>query len=780
MSHDARQELGELLRELRGDGSFATRRTAPVDDLRITVSGVGAIGLPVSAAQAKELRLVARPAKYGHGELTIHDRRVRDTWEVPRTRVKIDRRQWNRTLHPMLDAIRDDLGLPTTASLSAELHSMLVYEPGQFFAAHQDSEKSDEMIGSLVVMLPSNSTGGALVVEHRGESAEYRGSTSALTFVAFYADTRHEVLPVERGYRVVLTYNLMLTGDATPSPSDARALSAAVAALMDRHFTRTPTPRWHGDRDAMEPPDRLVVLLDHRYTARGLSWSHLKGDDAARAAILRDAAITSTCEIALAHAEIHETWDAHEPEPRGWGRSSWDDFDGDDFDDGIDEGGGDRELGDLIDSSVTISPTRGARVAFDTHVSEAELATPTPSAELTPDQTEYTGYMGNWGNTLDRWYRRAAIVVWPRGRTFALRAKADPIGAIDELLAPNASDRADDVATLLRFWSDGVRSTDQRALLPQTLRLAWQLGDDGLATRLLEPFSIEAIAPSDATVIATLIDQHGVQWFDRQIDAWMPRRSAPRAATTPTRAAWVEALPELCVNLRDDPPARAGPGADGARALVRRVWGWLDEAVGAASAEATPSRRDALLGDLGGPTLAVLRATAIVEDPELQRRVLDTLTDETLDVTPLLVAVVEAALVDPGGELEASGILDVAARCEAALVTELATPERDPSDWSILQRASELCCDDCAHLDRFLADAAEQKLVWPLAKPRRQHIHQRIDRAELPVTHATVRRGSPHQLVLTKTKDLFRREAEQREQARARLTTVQRLLGTHR
>lgn len=48
----------------------------------------------------------------------------------------------------MLDEIRADLGLPDTTSLRAELHSMLVYEPGQFFAPHQDSEKHDAMIAT--------------------------------------------------------------------------------------------------------------------------------------------------------------------------------------------------------------------------------------------------------------------------------------------------------------------------------------------------------------------------------------------------------------------------------------------------------------------------------------------------------------------------------------------------------------------------------------------------------------------------------------------------------
>jgi hypothetical protein len=48
----------------------------------------------------------------------------------------------------------------------------------------------------------------------------------------------------------------------------------------------------------------------------------------------------------------------------------------------------------------------------------------TPNVNLEPYQSEYEGYMGNYGNTLDRWYRRAAVVVWPRDRAFAARAEA--------------------------------------------------------------------------------------------------------------------------------------------------------------------------------------------------------------------------------------------------------------------------------------------------------------------------------------------------------------------
>jgi hypothetical protein len=69
------------------------------------------------------------------------------------------------------------------------------------------------MVGTLVVTLPSPFRGGAFVIEHKGEKVICRASRRPLSFVAFYADCQHEVRPVLAGFRVVLTYDLMLAGE---------------------------------------------------------------------------------------------------------------------------------------------------------------------------------------------------------------------------------------------------------------------------------------------------------------------------------------------------------------------------------------------------------------------------------------------------------------------------------------------------------------------------------------------------------------------------------------
>jgi hypothetical protein len=94
-------------------------------------------------------------------------------------------------------------------------------------------------------------------------------------------------------------------------------------------------------------------------------------------------------------------------------------------------------------------------------------------------------------------------------------------------------------------------------------------------------------------------------------------------------------------------------------------------------------------------------------------------------------------------------------------------PVRKPGDWSI--RWTGCGCELCDRLAEFLGARAQGTEEWPLAKPGRQHIHQQIDAAGLPVRHLARRQGRPYTLLLTKTEDLFGHEDEARQQARADL-----------
>ena len=96
------------------------------------------------------------------------------------------------------------------------------------------------------------------------------------------------------------------------------------------------------------------------------------------------------------------------------------------------------------------------------HVDGTEVCASTPTGGRTPYESTYEGYMGNWGNTLDRWYRRAAVVVWPREQALANRAESSPAWALDELAAMASTSGKPDARAaavmLTPFWGSAVRA----------------------------------------------------------------------------------------------------------------------------------------------------------------------------------------------------------------------------------------------------------------------------------------------------------------------------------
>ncbi|MGH3915742.1 MAG: 2OG-Fe(II) oxygenase [Pseudonocardiaceae bacterium] len=734
MATTARERLAGLLGDSEPTGSFSAELLAPAHLLQLEVAGVGPVNLPVRAPLAKKLIAVARSARFGRGEETLTDTSVRDTWELTPDQITLGGPGWTALLDRALEHFRDELGLARTAQLRAEPHSMLVYGKGQFFLPHQDSEKHDAMVGTLVVSLPSAHTGGELVISHAGETRAYRASKEELALLAFYADCRHEVTPVKSGYRVTLTFNLLA---ATETPTPETGPVTELAHCLTEHFT-TPTTPQYGGRD-LGTPNRLVFLLDHEYTQRGLNCHRLKGTDAERAALVRAAAEQAGCDVVLALAEVKETWDA---EPSGS-----DPWDHDDYDE--DEDPDDYQLHSLIDDEITLgwwtSSDGDGGEPISLHVPDHEVCASTPSADLEPYQSEYEGYMGNYGNTLDRWYRRAAVVVWLRDRAFAARAEAGSQWALHEL-----RDRigAGDLAgarvaaeSLAPFWK---KTATQAGLLGAALDVAADLDVAETAAMLLEPFRVETLAQEHAGGLAAAARRYGEQWTQNVIDGWFGR--GHHYGTD--RYKWIDRLPGLCGALR------AAGMPEVARLLTTGTWHWMDGQLQSWTTTVRTECRQPQLEMLSSPLVLLFEAAA------------DTLRDEITTALRKYRATVLECLMPAlrSAHPRRPARLDAVARdCAKRLDAIIARPPRDEDDWSIVWTGCR--CEPCDTLGTFLRSRSRRIFEWPLATDGRRHVHTQIDSAGLPVRHQTRRQGRPYTLVLTKTDALFTRAKNARQQA---------------
>jgi predicted 2-oxoglutarate/Fe(II)-dependent dioxygenase YbiX len=807
-------EITRLIAGIESKGSFATCFTGRADNLHLTVDRAGRVSLPVLAATVRKLRNVAQMAHYGLKDQTLLDPAVRDTWEIPGSRISIEPGGWKPALARALERVRRDLGLALESRIDAQLHNLLVYAPGQFFKTHQDSEKAEGMIGTLVVALPSRFTGGEFVIEHHDETLRAQGSTSELTFIAFYADCRHEIRPITSGHRVVLTWNLIArnpaASDLPPAPADA--LARRVRAWFD-----TPKPpRWSGDL-ATEPPDRLVYLLDHEYTQRGLDWGRLKNADALRAAMLLEVARRLDCEIFLALADVHETWSCQDDYfDRGfrgrWRDRHYDDNNenGDDDDEGgdhfDDDGAGDYELIELIESDIElrhwVAPGGRKGEAISVPIDERELCYTKPSIDCEPFESEHEGYTGNAGNTVDHWYHRAAIVLWPRERDFVIRAKASARWAVDEIsrtLGSNGREQAleqalGQVRRVLPFWPHAVwkcHRQDRSALLTATLQLAISLDSGELAATLLAPFRLVDLSPDAASHLAELLERRGIDVCRAVLDPWMVETKFDEP--TDPMLEWLSAaLPTLCRALRTrkarpdiaatrpsstrsplTKPSSTKPSSIEASStqlssegeviageLLKNRWAWLCRHIEAMCRQTDAEWAATALSRLGEPLLAILDSCGIAQQLALRDTILALLT-ERADTIPLHLPLAVLRAARPDGAWRDRGLEPVQQHLVRELTALLARPERAEDDWSI---HTPIRCTGalCETLTQFLRAPHQVRLEWPLAEQSRQQIHSIIDSHGLPVRHTTRRVGRPYTLMLEKSCALFEREAATR------------------
>jgi predicted 2-oxoglutarate/Fe(II)-dependent dioxygenase YbiX len=288
-------ELAGILSKVHRHGDFFAFGKTEILAPRLEVAGVGLVALPLLPAQAEQLIAVADQAPHGRGADTLVDVNVRRTWQIHADQVQIGGKHWSRTLDAILARVAEGLGV--SEPIAAEFYKLLIYDEGSFFVSHRDTEKTGGMFATLVVVMPSVSTGGELIVRHKAREVNLDmrcEEPCEAAFAAFYADCVHEVLPVTSGFRLTLVYNLLRKGKGRrPEPPRYDSERDRAAALLKKWAA--------GERQVGgKTPEKLIYPLDHAYTPAELGFETLKGADAAKANLLAAAAPQAECDLHLA------------------------------------------------------------------------------------------------------------------------------------------------------------------------------------------------------------------------------------------------------------------------------------------------------------------------------------------------------------------------------------------------------------------------------------------------------------------------------------------------
>ncbi|KAI1641069.1 hypothetical protein F4809DRAFT_587232 [Biscogniauxia mediterranea] len=248
------------------------------------------IPLPLTPRDAENIKRICRQAPFGKGDETVVDTSVRDTWELDRSRFQISNPKWDWFLSTIMVQVSEDLGM---SNVAIEPYKLLLYETGSFFKRHKDSEKAPRMIGTLVISLPSKHEGGEVRLSHCGKTRVFGTAQSSafdLSALAWYSDVTHEVTKLTAGYRLILTYNIILAAGARDAPGPA---------LFERQQEqiRQLLAQW---RTKYRHIKQQLYFFDHKYTKSSVSLNNLKGQDRAVCQALHNVCLDSGFFLLLA------------------------------------------------------------------------------------------------------------------------------------------------------------------------------------------------------------------------------------------------------------------------------------------------------------------------------------------------------------------------------------------------------------------------------------------------------------------------------------------------
>jgi hypothetical protein len=239
-------------------------------------STLGTLNVPELLAECEE-------SSFGKGTEAVLDHTVRKSWEIPMPILPPN----------LLAALRFSMNqgcfkLAPNHQTQLRPYKLVIYQEGGHFDAHRDTVRGDGHIGTLVLILNSDYTGGELEITHNGQTEVVTGPYS---WVAMYGDCLHKINPVTSGTRVSLIFDIYVTGVSADEgffwqkPYES-VKSEPAASVQIVECTRTAV--LSGVEKELSAVDTLIICLAHKYPLHQATPAYLKGGDRALYELLKD------------------------------------------------------------------------------------------------------------------------------------------------------------------------------------------------------------------------------------------------------------------------------------------------------------------------------------------------------------------------------------------------------------------------------------------------------------------------------------------------------------
>lgn len=389
---------------------------------------------------------------------------------------------------------------------------------------------------------------------------------------------------------------------------------------------------------------------------------------------------------------------------------------------------------------------------------------------LAPEEEHFHEATGNEGASFERTYRRAALVLWPSDRIFAVLSQAGlrvTLPYLDELSqrwADSAGDRqspfwreAHELAGhMLAQWPtpdwyprEDKTQTDAARMLMLLTRL-----DD---TELIERFLAEVTAAGcydkgDNTAILAALDR-----LPPSRAAALIKRIMAGTATT-AFGSCADLLARVAIAWG---PKRAAGLAGAATRLVESLPGHSTMPEADATSPESWQRKPRVNA---GFVVDLLTGLGVINAKLAEQSVDHIIACRKIyGLDAVLVPATRMLLAGDTTSKDLPAVERLRAACIAHLEARIAEPLAPPADW---RRASALPCNcrHCTDLARFLADPERPTWILKAVEAERSHVEGSIRQAGSDVEMTTDRRGRPYSLVCTKNQASYERRAKQRRQ----------------
>ena len=755
------QSLEDLLSKVSKPGEFFMEGSKEIPMPTITINGVGALSFPIPEIQVKAMIREACLAPYGRGEETILDTSVRKTWQIPPNDIQMGGKSWQTNFNAILDEVKKALGC-LDVTVSAELYKLLIYDEGGFFLSHRDSEKSPGMFGTMIIVLPSLHEGGQLIVRHKDNSATIdlsRAEGSELKFAAFYADCEHEVLPITKGYRICLVYNLIQKFSGKNKTDTSNSLTAPCHINEIQGASNILKEAFNDNNQ----PSKLVWLLEHQYSNAELSFNSLKNIDVAIAKVLIKAADLAKCAIYLGIVHIEESGSAEADFEYHSSRSRRGYY----VDDEMDVESVDYEIVDICDSEKYIDgwmDSQNRLMDFgQIPIEKGELLPSHALDGMEPDEQRLLEATGNAGVSFERAYHRAALILWPKENYIKVLLQSGIESGVTyfkeqmnlRLEEKNQStwqvDMKNIALAIISKFEDSVQSryssSNEGSTSAEMLVLLCQLQENTLVERFIHVINASYSGlENDALIEAVdVLQEHSL------IDSLFSDLFQKNMSYKPVQCIKLyKELTSICcrkfVNSMGDVLKRSSQVIVNELKLLNQKpldaqhnWRWQKRTEIDSEAVALLWRALEELGakKLQDEVISVFILNRDIFDPRA------ILAPALVNLQPLL------ALDSP--------LLLLWEHASNCLLAESEYPPSPPTNWA--QEVKISCtCDDCKNLKKFAMDANAQTYRFQMPQQQRDHIVNQLRQNRLDMSTTTDESRRPYILVCTKTRQRYQKK----------------------